>query len=312
MKMIRALFSCLFVSLLALQSFAQSSTPVVAAFIDSLVSSNLVSNEIPGAVISIVKNGETIYLKGYGYANIERKVAVDSQTTSFRIASLTKIFTTVAILKLAEEKRINIDADISSVLKELGVKLKFSDPVTIRHLLTHTSGLDNSDIGDAARDSFSIKTLSQYFKSTRVVQIHKPGTTWHYSNAGMGVLGYIIERTTGLSYASAIDKIILQPLHMQNSNFEKYNHNWAVAYDYDFDKFQEVSYEFPNIISAGGLSSTAPDMQRFMSFLLDSSNSKYLYSHLFHPGFSYHPLMARHPAFNMNGSVEAELKKEGL
>jgi CubicO group peptidase (beta-lactamase class C family) len=258
-------------------------------YVDSILNTLVTKNKIPGGIVSVVENGNVIYSASVGLRNISLKQKTDSAQTSFRIASVTKIFTTLTILKLADAGKLSLDADQSDNLRKLGVRFQYNTPVTFRHLLTHTSGLDNSDINDASLDSNRIVPLKDFCKINRVVQIHKPGSTWHYSNAGMTVAGALAEKITGIEFSKLISHYILQPLEMNQTHFKHFDHNWAVGYEENNNQFYPVPYEYPNTYPAGGITSTIADMSKFMKGILNDSLflSVNMRNELFKPQFAY-------------------------
>lgn len=190
--------------------------------------------------IFVAKGGEILINKSYGYADFDNKVKVNSETR-FLIGSLTKQFTAVAIMQLNEKGLLNVD----DKLEKYAPGFPSSDKITIHHLLTHTSGLpreiqvDYSLIrpGEATEAIKTIPSMSEILEKKGTVEFPKlaePGKYFNYSNAGYIMLGYIIEKVSGVSYDEYLQKNIFSPLGMKNSGFgyDRRNDNkLALGYD---------------------------------------------------------------------------------
>src|SRR6185437_6778662 len=162
--------------------------------IDSVINAQMTKKHIVGASMAIVDHGKIVYAKGYGYADNRKKIKATEKTV-FCIGSITKTFTAMAIMKLQEEGKIELDKPASYYLPELKIRsiAETGDILKIRNLLSHTSGLTdgfmNKDECDNEQDMNSIiEDLNQE------VLVHKTNWKWSYSNVGYDVLGCIIER----------------------------------------------------------------------------------------------------------------------
>src|SRR6185312_4820724 len=206
MKNLKALFTC-FILLFAIPAFSQGISTLpdsVSHKIDSVINARMVKNHIVGASIAIVDHGKMVYAKGYGYADNRRKIKATEKTV-FCIGSITKTFTAMAIMKLHEEGKIDLDKPASYYLPNLKIKSisETGDILKIRNLLSHTSGLTdgfmNSDACDKEQDMNGvIGDLNQE------ELVNKTNWKWSYSNSGYDVLGCIIERVSGMKYMDYI------------------------------------------------------------------------------------------------------------
>jgi CubicO group peptidase (beta-lactamase class C family) len=201
--------------------------------IDSLLGT-IYKTDAPGISISIIQNGELIFKKSYGLADLERKSNLDP-TTNFNIGSITKQFTALAILRLAESHKLSLDDRLSKFFPSLDKKV--AEAVTVKELLTHSSGIvDHYDLTDTKNMKHAhindvlnaIKNIdSTYFT---------PGNHFRYSNAAYCLLSLIIERVSGVSYAQYLQKNIFKPLGMKKtvvwSEKEKIE-NEASGYEFD-------------------------------------------------------------------------------
>jgi CubicO group peptidase (beta-lactamase class C family) len=174
---------------------------------------------VPGILYGIMQNGKLIHHSAIGYADVEQSIPVCTETR-FRIASMTKSFTAMAILKLREDKRLSLDDSIIKYIPIMSTKLPTDSPdITIRHLLTHIGGFPQDDpwadrFLDMGKEDFDT-LLSSDLKLANI-----PGTDFEYSNLGYAILGRIIEVVSGESYQQYITREILKPLDMHDTTFE--------------------------------------------------------------------------------------------
>jgi CubicO group peptidase (beta-lactamase class C family) len=173
----------------------------------------------PGAVVGIFKNGKILYARGYGMANLDYNIPISPQTV-FRVGSVSKQFTAMCIALLVEQGRISLDDDIRKYLPSMH---KFDLPVTIRHLIHHTSGI---------RDYLVLQGLAgrsdgYFYTSEEVVDLlsrqrelnFKPGSKYSYSNSGYFLLAEIVGRVSGMKASDYARKFIFEPLGMENTHF---------------------------------------------------------------------------------------------
>lgn len=180
----------------------------VAAKVDDFIKSEMQKQRIPGASLAVVKNGQIVLAKGYGFANVEHQVAVKPETI-FQSASVGKQFTATAVLMLVEEGKIKLDEKIGKYLGEVPDAWK---NITVRHLLTHTSGMtDYPKDFDFRRDY----TEDELLKVAQAVPVDfQPGEKWQYSNLGYVTLGFLIRKVTGKFYGDFLQERIFKPLGM--------------------------------------------------------------------------------------------------
>ena len=214
-------FVILLAVVLALQDCGGSSSQTaqpseLPMIVDGVVHSSMQQSRVPGIAVAIAKNDKMLYVQGYGVADLNTHQAMQPGVI-FEIGSITKQFTSALIMKLQEQGRLHITDSIASYLPEYG----FPATITIRMLLTHTSGLANytdfSQLGQWIQNGVAEATvLSAVSQSPLQFQ---PGTKYSYSNSNFFALGTIIERVTGQSYATNLDQIIFQPLAMQSTYY---------------------------------------------------------------------------------------------
>jgi CubicO group peptidase (beta-lactamase class C family) len=240
-------------------------------FIDGLMAAHMQARNIPAATISVVKDGALFFAKGYGYADLEKRIPVDPDKTLFRPGSTSKLFTWTAVMQLVERGQLDLDADINDYLTEFKIPDTYPEPITMKHLLTHTPGFEDGALGFLFVESADeIVPLSDSLKAHVPWRVRSPGTYSSYSNYGTALAGLIVADVSKMPFNEYIEKNILEPLGMENSTFreplpDRLAENMATGYKrkkgvYEKDDFELIS----NVGPAGALSSTAADMARFM------------------------------------------------
>lgn len=235
--------------------------------VDELVAAKMREYRIPGLSLAVVRNGKIVHLKGYGIANLELSAPV-TEKTSFGLASITKTFTAILTMALGEDSRLSLDDPISKHLNGLPEIWK---PITVRQLLTHTSGIPSfatlerepCPVGKAVRDY----SREDVLKEVSCFPLDfGPGERFAYGDTNYHLLGMIIERVSGRPYQTFLNERVLVPLGMKdtrNTNYADLIPNRASGYGLrdgvvkNADRF-EID-EFAN----GGLISTAVDMAKF-------------------------------------------------
>lgn len=234
-------------------------------FINSVFSNNMEEYNIPGAAVSIVKDGKTIFSKGYGYSNIKSKEPVDPAKTLFRIGSVTKLFTATAVMQLAQEGKIDLNTDVNEYLNSLRIKDRYREPVTMDTLLTHTSGIDSDEIGDLTTDGSAAQSLDRILGMRMLPVVREPGTFIQYSSYGMALAGCIAENVSGMRCNDYISQNILEPLCMTNTSFALDIDGLAQGYNAIDGQLEAKNLTgYFKLYPIGGIVSTADDMAKFM------------------------------------------------
>jgi CubicO group peptidase (beta-lactamase class C family) len=239
-------------------------------FLDALIPSQLRNRNIAGAVVSVVKDGQVLFQKGYGYADVEEKKAVLPDQTLFRPGSISKLFTATAVMQLVEQGKLDLDRDVNDYL-DFPIPKTYPEPVTLRQLLTHTGGFEETLKNLFVAHESDIKPLRTYLVKEMPVRIFPPGKIPSYSNYGFTLAGYIVERVSGEKFERYIENHILKPLGMNNSTFDQplppqIASQMSKAYLSASKKPRD--FEFVQAAPAGALSTTAADMTRFMLVFL--------------------------------------------
>ncbi|WP_035140717.1 serine hydrolase domain-containing protein [Fischerella sp. PCC 9605] len=239
------------------------------AFTDKILNEEMSKSHIPGAVISVVKDGKLFFAKGYGYANVEKKIPVVVDQTLFRVASLSKLFTATAAMQLYERGKLDLDASVNKYLTDFQLENPYPEPAKVAQLMTHTNGTTKRRIGLAARSEAEMIPLGDYLPKYMPPIVRPPGKLYSYSSHSTALLGYLVEKISGIPFVEYINKNILQPLKMNRSTFLQppppaLANDLAVGYQYQNGSFKPVPYLYLNIAPAAAMSTTATDMAHFM------------------------------------------------
>jgi len=256
----------------------QDST-AIASLVDSTVQANFKENNIPGAVITVVHKGNIILTKGYGSENIENNIAVDANKSKFRVASITKTFTALAIMQLVERGKLDLHADIHAYLPQEEYQFDAPYSFTIHDLLTHTAGFEWSSVR-VSKEAAADQQLETFVKTSMNKQVFEPGEVFYYSNKGYGILGHLIEKISGMKYQDYIDQHILPKLGMTESTTYQHTethpiNNIVTPYRWDGTGYQEISRQRVVNPAASTLNTTGRDMGRFMVAMLNTTKSEY-------------------------------------
>ena len=209
----------------------QTIAPV--SYLDSLFRT-VYKNDEPGASVVIVQKGKPIFKNSYGIADMETRQKITS-ATNFNVGSLTKQFTAMAILQLAEKKKISLDDKVSKFFPEMNKKI--ADAITVKEMLTHSSGLvEHYDLTDTKNmkhaHNADVLNAIKNVDSTYFL----PGSDFRYSNTAYCLLALVVEKVSGMSYSGYLKRNIFQPLGMRNSTVWSENErisNKAAGYEYD-------------------------------------------------------------------------------
>ncbi len=231
--------------------------------VDDLVKGEMAKHQIPGLALKVVQHGKAAKTAAYGFANLEWSVSATPETI-FEIGSVTKQFTAACMMLLAEAGKLSLDDPISRHLKN--TPASWSD-ITIRHLLTHTSGIKNYT-GLAGFELSRRLTQAQFIaKIGELPLVFEPGEKFSYCNTGYNLLGYIIENVSGKKYWDFLTVKILGPLEMSaTTNREPGRILKLRAAGYDLDKTNGLvnrDVDYTDLFSAGEIVSTVGDLMKW-------------------------------------------------
>lgn len=251
---------------------AQMTAQDVGAFLDGVVPLQLKQANIAGAVVLVVKDGQVLYAKGYGYSDVAKKTPVTVDATLFRPGSISKLFTWTAVMQLVQQGKIDLDRNVNDYL-DFKIPNTFSKPITMRNLMTHTPGFEEAIMGLIVSNPKDLEPLGKYLKTHLPARVFPAGTTPAYSNYGAALASYIVQRVSGMPYEEYIEKNIFQPLNMQHSTFIQplpANLKPLMSNGYMLASGKPLPFELVVPTGAGGLSTTADDISHFMIAHLQS------------------------------------------
>src|SRR5437660_8588248 len=168
----------------------------VEAFLAGVMPLQLAREDIAGAVIMIVKDGKVLFKQGYGYADVEKKVAVSPDNTLFRPGSISKLFTWTAVMQQVEQGKLDLNRDVNEYI-DFKIPAAYGKPITLRNIMTHTPGFEDTAKELFVADASKMRPLSEYLREHIPGRVFPPGVTPAYSNYATTVHGYIVQRTSG-------------------------------------------------------------------------------------------------------------------
>ena len=266
---------------------------------DGAVNAELITHHIPGATVALVKGDRVIFAKGYGFADVEKRQPVVANQTLFRIGSVSKLFIWTAVMQQWERGKLDLDADVNIYLKDFQIPATYPKPITLKNLMTHTSGFEDlaTDGRLFVNNSSDIMPLGDYLKDRMPARIRPPGEVTAYSNYGSTLAAYIVAQVSGIPYDKYVEENILLPLGMRNTTLAQplppgLSKNMSQGYTYTNGDFKAAPFEVVQMWPAGSVSSTSGDMAKFMiahlqngrygdNRILQESTAKKMHSLLF-------------------------------
>jgi CubicO group peptidase (beta-lactamase class C family) len=240
------------------------------AFLDDLLAKEMEEYHIAGAAVSVVKDGKLFFAKGYGYADFEEGIPVDAEQTLFGIGSVGKLFTWTAVMQLVEQGKLDLDADINTYL-DFRIPDTYPQLITLKHLMTHTSGFENQLLESAVLDANDLVPAREWLVSHMHARVRPPGECAGYSNYNAMLAGYIVARVSGQPYDQYIQEHILDSLGMVHSTAQSpippaLRAHASVGYTYTDGVFQAFpAYTAqPAALPSGMHHASVMDMARFM------------------------------------------------
>ncbi len=245
---------------------AALTTDDLNAWLDGYMPYALKTGDIAGAVVAVVKDGQIVTTRGYGYSDVARHTPVDPALTLFRPGSVSKLVTWTAVMQQVEQGKIDLDADVNRYL-DFKIPPRDGKPVTMRNLMQHTAGFEEQAKDIMSGDRKKTPTFDVLLKRWTPTRIYDAGSTPAYSNYGASLAGYIVQRVSGEPFDSYVEKHIFVPLGMAHSTFRQplpaalaplMSKGYSVA------SKDSTPFEIVGPSPAGSLSSSGEDMARFM------------------------------------------------
>lgn len=240
------------------------------SFLDGLFAKDMAERHIAGAAVAVVKDGQLFFAKGYGYADVENKIPVNPEQTVFATGSVGKVITWTAVMQLAEQGKLDLDADINTYL-DFRIPDTYPQPITLKHLMTHTSGLENRLLDSAVTDIKDIVPAREWLVSHMHARVRPPGEAAGYSNYNAMLAGYIVARVSGEPYEEYIQNHIFDPLGMTHSTVRPQMPAELLPYASKSYKYVDGAFQpFPDylvqppVLASGFHQASVTDMARFM------------------------------------------------
>jgi CubicO group peptidase (beta-lactamase class C family) len=225
------------------------------ALVDGVVAAQLETYRIPGATVAVVKDGRSVHVQGYGYADSGRRTPVVAETTVFRVASVGKLLVWTAVMQLVEQGQLDLDADIQTYLAGEQLPTPWPQPITLAHLMAHASGFEVP--GRLWRDE------------RPPARVRPPGALSAYSDHGTSLAQHIVEQVSGVPFEEYLRRHVFEPLDMKRSFFRRPvppvpPEELARGHEVRGDTWRVQPPERVKVAPGGSMSATATDMARFM------------------------------------------------
>jgi CubicO group peptidase (beta-lactamase class C family) len=241
------------------------------AFVDERVRQRI-GDVTPGASVAIVKGDTPVLIRGYGSANMEADVPVQADETPLRVGSVGKLVTWTAVMQNVERGVLDLDEDVNAYLDDSDITIPdtYDEPVTLRHLGTHTAGFESALVPEVVAAPEDIMSLETLLADQQPARVRPPGTLVGYSNYGAALAGHIVAEVNDTSFERYVQSEIFDPLDMAHSTFaqpvpDDHPGELASGHSQDGEAFMTAERVFINMRPAGSLSATATDMAAFMS-----------------------------------------------
>jgi CubicO group peptidase (beta-lactamase class C family)/D-alanyl-D-alanine dipeptidase len=254
----------------------------VIASLTQFINEQLREKELPALSIALVDDQKIVWQEGFGFSDPKAKTQPDEKTI-YRVGSVSKLFTDIAVMQLVEQGKLNLDAPVTKYIPEFRPRNPFGKAITLRQLMSHRSGLVRETPVGSYFDP-TAPTLAKTIASlNQTTLVYAPDTQTKYSNAAIATVGYVLERTQKSPFASYLKGAVLDPLAMQASSFEptpqiKKNLSKAFMWTIDGRTFEAPTFEL-GIAPAGCMYTTLGDLSKFMSAMFaggQGANGRFL------------------------------------
>ncbi len=238
----------------------------LGAYLDGFMQLALARSQVAGAVVVVVRGTDILLARGYGFADVAARKPVDPDATLFRPGSVSKLLVWTAVMQQVEEGRLDLDRDVNAYL-DFTIPPFEGQPVTLRHILTHTAGFEESVRYLISSDPDALMPLGDLMKRALPRQVQPPGTVPAYSNYATALAGYIVERVSGMPLETYLERRVLAPAGMTRSTFRQplpEPLRPLMSKGYLLSTAPPRPFEFVLPWPAGSLSATGTDMGRFM------------------------------------------------
>lgn len=249
---------------------AQNEYAQVADTLSNFIQHEMQDKRLPAFSIALVDNQQIVWAQGFGYADPDKKIPATANTV-FRIGSVSKLFTDIGVMQLVERGQLDLDAPIQKYLPDFHPKNPFHTEITLRQLMSHRAGLLREPPVGNYFDPSELSLAAMIHSLNDTTLVYAPETHTKYSNAGVAVVGYVLEKHSGEPFAAYLQHAVLQPMGLRDSAFRPEPQliaNLARAYmwSYDGKLFQAPTFEL-GMAPAGCMYSTVLDLGKFLSVL---------------------------------------------
>lgn len=244
----------------------------VAARLTDFIKHEMADKDLPAFSISLVDDQKIVWEQGFGYADPDKKVPATADTV-YRIGSVSKLFTDIAVMQLVERGELSLDSPVQTYLPDFHPENPFDKPITLRELMSHRAGLLREPPVGHYFDSSDPSLGATIESLNRTKLVYEPGTYTKYSNAGVAVVGYVLQKHSEEPFATYLQHAVLDPMGLENSAFvpkPALEERLAKAYmwSYDGKQFAAPTFEL-GMAPAGCMYSTVSDLGRFLSTLFN-------------------------------------------
>ncbi|MFN7996439.1 MAG: serine hydrolase [Bryobacteraceae bacterium] len=280
MRRSAAVFSSLLLSLVWAASAADVAPrhdyAAIAAALEPFIQQELAAQQLPAISIALVDGDEIVWARGFGYAGPDAKTPATADTI-YRVGSVSKLFTDIGIMQLVERGELSLDAPVTEYLPGFHPHNPFGRPITLRELMSHRSGLVREPAVGHYFDPTGPSVAATVESLNPTTLVYEPGTHTKYSNAGITVAGYFLEKRSGRPYAQYLKSAVLEPMGLHHSAFEPEpdlvrNLAKASVWTYDGRVFEAPTFQL-GIGPAGCLYTSVLDLGRFLSVLFARGRS---------------------------------------
>ena len=247
-------------------------------FFDEIFENQIMDYQIPGVTLSVVNATDVLYLKGYGYADVEESKPVSPTTSMFRAASISKLFVWTSMMQLYEQGLLDLHANVNDYLTTFKIPNKFGAPITPYHLMSHSAGFEQIEHLTGKITKVDLLPFIDYLTDYMPNRVLPPGEVSIYSNYGAALAGYIVSQISNMSFEEYVEENIFDPLGMTYSTLRQpipseFADDLAIGYSLDSNEdFQAESFEYINAYPAGSLSMSALDAAKFMMAHLNNGS----------------------------------------
>jgi len=266
-----------------LRTEAQANIPprsdyaAIATRLESVIRQEMDDKQLPAFSIALVDGKQIVWAEGFGYQDPEHKIPATAHTV-YRVGSVSKLFTDIGIMQMVEAGKINLDAPVSQYIPDFHPQNRFAEPITLRELMSHRSGLlREPPVGNYFDPTEpTLQATVRSMNSTEL--IYAPGTRSKYSNAGIAIVGYTLQELSHHSFAEYLKQSVLGPMGMTSSAFAPEPglvRNLAKAYMWSYDgvNFPAPTFEL-GLAPAGCMYSTVTDLAQFLTVLFDGGRGE--------------------------------------